>query len=109
MTQITGLYNSVKEYHNLIGNYIPDKPSFLTREQYDLNIFLIQEDLEEYEIAYKRKDLPACANALGNLIYAITGLSLKMGIQIDDILNGIHHNNIERVGTERNINFCNCL
>lgn len=78
----------------------PDKPTLLSKEEYDLRFELMREENTEYNIACEDKDIVEVADALGDQFYILCGTILRHGMQdiIEDVFSRIHKSNMSKLG-----------
>lgn len=67
-------------------------------ENYELRTALIGEELYELEQAFKKRDLVAVADGIGDLLYVVYGTAVACGISMDEVMDEIHASNMTKVG-----------
>lgn len=92
--------NQVAKFHNTfkIGN--EDKPiGAVPQSTFELRHRLMHEENEEYLEAAKNGDLVEVADALGDMMYILSGTILKHGLQdkIESIFNEIQRSNMSKL------------
>jgi predicted HAD superfamily Cof-like phosphohydrolase len=87
-----------REFHLKI-NFVPCIPEI---HESDLRTGLIQEELDELEDAFKKKDVVEVADALGDLLYVVLGCAVTCGIDLEPIFHEIHRSNMTKVGGHKN-------
>jgi predicted HAD superfamily Cof-like phosphohydrolase len=65
-------------------------------ESVDFAMRLIREEMQELEDAVKDKDYVETADAIGDSIYVLLGLSARIGVNMDDVFARIHNNNMTK-------------
>jgi len=86
----------IKEFKSMIGEPITEKPRLLTCKEFYLDIYMIRDETEEFELGWTKKDLENCAKEIGDIIYTASGTAVKMGLDIDAILEEIHRSNMTK-------------
>jgi len=86
----------VKKFHELYNVPINDKPTFV-KNRVQLRLDLIQEEYLELCEACFSEDLIEVADALGDLIYVVIGMSLEFGIPLEKVLDEIQKSNLSKL------------
>ena len=92
--------DKVNEFNTVFDvGVAPDKPTLLSKEEYDLRFELMREENTEYSIACEDKDIVEVADALGDQLYILCGTILRHGMQdvIEDVLSEIHRSNMSKL------------
>lgn len=86
----------VREFHEKHDYLCPEKPSLLEGEDIRHRVALMQEELDEYEVAANELDLVEVADGLGDLLYVVLGTCVAHGIDIQAIFDEIHRSNMTK-------------
>ena len=95
--------SQTKEFMSTFGQVLPDAPTKLTKETYELRINLILEELDEFVRASQSQDLVGVADALGDLLYVIYGAGCAYGIDLEPVFKEIHRSNMSKLWTEEEV------
>ncbi len=95
--------SQTKEFMSTFGQVLPDAPTKLTKETYELRINLILEELDELVRASQSQDLVGVADALGDLLYVIYGAGCAYGIDLEPVFKEIHRSNMSKLWTEEEV------
>ena len=93
----------VRKFHDAFGiknNYTPN--AVLDSDVFDLRHRLMHEENEEYLEACKNGDLVEIADALGDMMYILSGTILAHGLQdkIENIFEEIQKSNMSKLGSD---------
>lgn len=93
---------SVKEWCDLTEIPVPDEPQLLDKKRAILRANLMEEENLEYLQACEGEDLVGVADALGDMLYILTGTMLEHGMQdvIEKVFNEIHRSNLSKMGED---------
>lgn len=58
---------------------------------------LIREEVRELEEAVSEKDFYQTADALSDILYVVYGMGARIGLNMDEIFNIVHENNMEKL------------
>lgn len=87
----------VEEFRVKLGLPVSNVPQLLEPNDASFYARFVMEEMSEFLLAHEKGDLVGAADALGDLIYLLTGCSLMMGLPIDEILGFIHTANMDKV------------
>lgn len=90
----------VKEFHEVYGLPVVEKPTLAPEDRYLLRYALIFEELCEFADAVKDENIVEVADALGDLIYVVVGAALEYGIPLDEVVTEIHRSNLSKLDEE---------
>ena len=93
-------FERVVAWHKLFGVPCPTKPGFPSVERQWLRTDLIDEELDELDVAITNKDLVGVADALADLLYVVYGTAAEFGLPIDDIFKEVHRSNMSKAGPD---------
>lgn len=92
----------VKEFHKTFGYTINNIPTLkISNKEKELRIYLIKEELEEFETAINENDIVEIADALGDLLYVVYGAAVTFGIDMEEISDEIHKSNMTKIEGHR--------
>lgn len=89
-------FKDVLEFHKFFGHVINRVPTWLTKEQEEFRLYLINEELTELKDALAAKDMVEVADALADLVYVIVGTAVAMGIPLDYVWQAVHQSNMSK-------------
>lgn len=97
--QLYDYINTVKEFRQSFGLRIKEKPSLLTKSEYDLHFKLLREELDEYFEACENGDKTEVFDALIDLGYVLFGAVLHHGMQniYIDGFKEVHDSNMSKL------------
>lgn len=78
------MFQRVAEFHRLFGHPVADAPVLPEQAIRDLRISLINEELNEYRVAYEAGDKVEQADALADLLYVLAGAAVVYGVATDE-------------------------
>ncbi|MEJ2043648.1 MAG: hypothetical protein P8X74_03870 [Reinekea sp.] len=93
---IKGITATMLEFQKMIKHEVPKSPRLLTREEFDLDVYMIRDELEEFEIAWTKKDLVNSAKEIHDVIYVACNTAIRMGLDVDAILSEVHRSNMTK-------------
>ena len=84
--------NLVKKFHKKFKVPVLKKPSLIPEDRSNLRYNLMKEEVEEYLLGAKNKDLENIAQELIDILYAVYGTILEHGLhdKIDKIFKEVH-------------------
>lgn len=96
---IIELVDKVKEFRNAFGLKIKDKPSALTKRDYDLHYRLGKEELNEYLDACEEGNKVEILDALVDRLYILIGTFINHGMDsvLEDAFNEVHASNMSKL------------
>lgn len=86
----------VREFHTMIRQPTPSRPTLLNDEKLQSFIDFIDEEMEEYKEAWRNNDLVGLADALCDLKYFVIGREVTHGFPGQQILNEVHRSNMTK-------------
>jgi predicted HAD superfamily Cof-like phosphohydrolase len=93
---IKGITKTLLEFQKMIKHEIPRSPRLLTRKELDLEVYMIRDELEEFEIAWTKNDLVNAAKEIHDVIYVACNTAIRMGLDVDAIFNEVHRSNMTK-------------
>ena len=79
---------------------IKKKPSLSTEKINNLRINLIEEELNEFKEAIKKKNLKEVADALTDILYVTYGAGHAFGINLDNCFQEVQKSNMSKLGDD---------
>lgn len=73
------------------------KPTIINPKEFLFRLQFIQEETLEMTDAYRKKNIPEFADAIGDLLYVTYGLAVLSGIDADAVFDAIHEANMKKV------------
>lgn len=86
----------VKEFMMKSGQYCPFRPMIPDKDTRYLRVSLIQEELDELDLALSTHDLVEAADAIADLLYVVLGTAVACGIKIQPIWDEVHRSNMTK-------------
>lgn len=90
--------DAVREYREHIGYPVADKPQRLPKDRVEICFKTIEEELEEFRDTLSRRNTTTAivwgAYTLSNLVSAIVGVAVEMGIPFDEVFEEVHRSNM---------------
>ena len=93
-------FDDVKIFMKTYGQEIKEMPEFPEQKVIDLRISLIKEELDEFQVALKQKDLVEVADALTDLLYVTYGAGHAFGIDLDKCFAEVQRSNMSKLGDD---------
>lgn len=91
----------VGEFHRSYELPVRTSPTAeVGREQIDLRLSLIEEEVGELREAALAGDLVGIADALADIIYVAYGTAHVYGIELDSVLDEVHASNMTKLGAD---------
>jgi predicted HAD superfamily Cof-like phosphohydrolase len=92
---------SVLEFMRTFQQPIEVYPKIPPEEVQTLAYALIREELSEFKEAMNNKDLIACADAIGDLLYVVYWAANAFGFDAQPVFNEIHQSNMTKIGGKK--------
>ena len=93
-------FEDVKTFMETFGQIVRTKPQFPDNKTMQLRFDLIQEELNELEIAMKTKNLKEIADALTDILYVTYGAGYAYGINLDKCFKEVQRANMSKLGKD---------
>lgn len=90
------IMQAIDEFHNVLGQPMPDKPQLPKLSVRKLRRKLLQEEYKEYKQAENNNDLENIAKELADIIYIVAGTAHAYGINLDAVFEKVHESNMEK-------------
>ena len=75
-------------------------PEFPEEHTQRLPIKLIEEELDELQLAVDNQDMVEVADALTDLLYVVYGAGHAFGIDLDECFHEVHRSNLSKLGAD---------
>ena len=75
-------------------------PEFPEEHIQRLRINLIEEELDELQLAVDNEDMVEVADALTDLLYVVYGAGHAFGIDLDECFHEVHESNMSKLGED---------
>ena len=82
------------------GQEVKNKASLSSEDINNLRINLIEEELNEFKEAVKKKDLKEAADALTDILYVTYGAGHAFGINLDKCFEEVQKSNMSKLGDD---------
>lgn len=87
----------LKEFHDIINDNYPDKPTVPSIKDLIQRRELIQEEFDEFlDAFYQQKPLEDQAKEITDLLYVVLGTMIKMGLPVDECFYEVHASNMTK-------------
>ena len=93
-------FQDVKTFMKTFGQIVKTKPEFPDDKTMKLRFDLIQEELNELEVAMKTKNLKEIADALTDILYVTYGAGCAYGIDLDKCFKEVQRANMSKLGDD---------
>ena len=90
--------NLVKKFHKKFRVPVLKKPSLIPKDRSSNRYNLMREEVEEYFLGTKKKDLENIAKEISDILYALYGTILEHGLQhkIEKIFEEVHRSHMSK-------------
>ena len=88
----------VTEFYRAFGIAIGTSPAMPDEVTCALRIRLIQQELDELQVAFAHRDVVVVAKELADLLYAVYGTAISCGIDMVPVFREVHRSNMNQVG-----------
>ena len=93
-------FQSVKKFMETFGQEVKNKAEFPKEKIVKLRLNLIEEELEEFREAIKKKDIKEVADALTDILYVTYGAGHAFGIDLDSCFQEVQNSNMSKLGDD---------
>ena len=90
-------FDDVKDFMQTYGQEVKTKSSFPNEKIVQLRYDLIKEELDEFSLAIKEKDIIEVADALTDLLYVVYGAGHAFGIDLDKCFAEVQRSNLSKL------------
>ena len=93
-------FEKVRLFMTTFGQEVKNKASLGSENINNLRINLIEEELNEFKEAVKKKDLKEAADALTDILYVTYGAGHAFGINLDKCFEEVQKSNMSKLGDD---------
>ena len=93
-------FEKVRLFMTTFGQEVKNKASLSSENINNLRINLIEEELNEFKEAIKKKDLKEAADALTDILYVTYGAGHAFGINLDKCFEEVQKSNMSKLGDD---------
>ena len=97
---MTNPYQSVRKFHEAMGQPVADRPQFLTPERQEFRLTLIDEEYGEFLESLAEGDLVNAFKEMADMIYVIAGMAVEMGGDLDKVFDAVQESNMSKLGDD---------
>lgn len=90
----------VERFMHIMGQAMPQAPSFPEEEVIAMRIRLLREELDELMIAVAMRDMVHVADGAADLLYVLYGFASAFGFNLDAVFTLVHQANLTKLGTD---------
>ena len=90
-------FEKVRLFMTTFGQEVKNKASLSSENINNLRINLIEEELNEFKEAVKKKDLKEAADALTDILYVTYGAGHAFGINLDKCFEEVQNSNMSKL------------
>ena len=90
-------FEKVGKFMKTFGQEVKNKAKFPEEKIVKLRYDLIAEELEEFKIALKERDIKEVADALTDILYVTYGAGHAFGINLDKCFNEVQKSNMSKL------------
>ena len=91
-------FEKVGKFMRTFGQEVKNEAKFPDEKIIKLRYDLIAEELEEFKVAIKDKDIKEIADALTDILYVTYGAGHAFGIDLDECFREVHDSNMSKLG-----------
>ncbi len=93
-------FEKVGKFMETFGQEVKNKAEFPEEKIVKLRYDLIAEELEEFKVAIKDKDIKEVADALTDILYVTYGAGHAFGINLDKCFDEVQNSNMSKLGED---------
>ena len=93
-------FEKVRVFMKTYGQEVKDKAGLSDAMTNKLRIDLIEEELEEFKDAIKKKDLNEAIDALTDILYVTYGAGHAFGVNLDKCFEEVQNSNMSKLGED---------
>ena len=93
-------FELVGDFMESMDQEVQLSPEFPEEHIQRLRINLIEEELDELQLAVDNEDMVEIADALTDLLYVVYGAGHAFGIDLDDCFHEVHRSNLSKLGED---------
>lgn len=94
---MSNMYEDVKEFHRLFGLNIGTTPEFPNKDERNLRLSLLLEEVKEYVESEEENDFVNLAKEMSDIIYIVCGTAVSYGIPLDKVFDEVHKSNLSKL------------
>lgn len=96
------MFKNVVEFHEAFNLPVNTKTKFPDKQQRELRVKLLAEEVEEYIFGEEINDIENVAKELADIIYIVCGTAAVYGIPLDDVFKEVHRSNMSKLDSNGN-------
>tara|TARA_A100001011_G_scaffold337692_1_gene368031 strand:+ start:9408 stop:9785 length:378 start_codon:yes stop_codon:yes gene_type:complete len=93
-------FEKVGKFMETFGQEVKNKAEFPEEKIIKLRYDLIAEELEEFKVAIRDKDIKEVADALTDILYVTYGAGHAFGINLDKCFDEVQNSNMSKLGED---------
>ena len=93
-------FEKVGKFMETFGQEVKNKAEFPEEKIVKLRYDLIAEELEEFKVAIRDKDIKEVADALTDILYVTYGAGHAFGIDLDKCFDEVQRSNMSKLGAD---------
>ena len=93
-------FEKVGKFMKTFGQEVNNKAKFPEEKIVKLRYDLIAEELEEFKVAIKEKNIKEVADALTDILYVTYGAGHAFGIDLDKCFQEVQNSNMSKLGND---------
>ena len=93
-------FDKVKQFMEVFGQDVLNRPTMPSSELAKLRLELIREECEELTVATSAMDMVEIADALTDILYVVYGAGHAFGINLDACFDHVHASNMSKLGDD---------
>ena len=93
-------FEKVGKFMKTFGQEVNNKAKFPEEKIVKLRYDLIAEELEEFKVAIKEKNIKEVADALTDILYVTYGAGHAFGIDLDKCFQEVQNSNMSKLGSD---------
>ena len=93
-------FEKVGKFMKTFGQEVNNKAEFPEEKIVKLRYDLIAEELEEFKLAIKEKNIKEVADALTDILYVTYGAGHAFGIDLDKCFQEVQNSNMSKLGAD---------
>ena len=93
-------FEKVGKFMKTFGQEVKNEAKFPEEKIINLRYDLIQEELEEFKIALKDRNIKEVADALTDILYVTYGAGHAFGINLDKCFEEVQNSNMSKLGID---------
>ena len=93
-------FKKVGKFMETFGQEVKNKANFPEEKIVKLRYDLIAEELEEFKVAIKERNIKEVADALTDILYVTYGAGHAFGINLDKCFEEVQNSNMSKLGAD---------